>query len=248
MILETGVVSKPFHSNQHFASTIQKWNGLLDSEENFKKHCENINTYKKLENLGWIGVDLIYKFNSEGFRDDKFDQQPAGLALGCSHTQGTGIQSIDTWPKQLEKILDLKIWNLGVGAASLDTCYRLLDYWIENLNIKFVVCAVPNMYRYEIFVGRWMNVLVNNPLTIPNWLDGYQKNYVTYEQHSELNRRKNLLSMENTCNKHNVPFYYDLLEDFVDGSNARDLLHCGPSANHKLAKKFVNIINIQGNI
>ena len=190
---------------------------------------------------------ITYKYNSQGFRDDEFDQQPAGIALGCSHTQGVGIHAAHAWPGQLQRMLGQKIWNLGVGGAALDTCYRLLEYWIENLNVKFVVCAVPFISRYEVFNNNWSNILPSMPLEINNldWLVGYQKNYLLYDQNGELNQRKNIQVMQYICDKHGVPFYYDLMKGFVDEKLARDLQHCGADTQERLANKFFNII--QGN-
>lgn len=237
----------PMHFNQQYASTTQFWSGT-DSKRGFKINCANERTYKKLKQLGWIDTELLYKFNSEGFRDNDFDQQPAGLALGCSHTQGVGIQDDNTWPRQLEKMLGQKVWNLGVGGSALDTCYRVLEYWIDQLNIKFVVCAVPDISRYEVFTGSWLHILPSS--IIPPWLHDYQKNYLFYDQNSNLNRRKNLLAMQNICDKHDVLFYYDLLEKSFFGNDnyARDLMHSGPASNHYLAKTFANKINTQGKI
>jgi hypothetical protein len=234
----------PTHFNQQFASTIQFWAGT-DSAENFKKNCEIEKNYKKLKDLGWLDPNVItYKYNSQGFRDNEFDQQPAGIALGCSHTFGTGVPVEQAWPNQLQNLLRQKVWNLGVGGAALDTCYRLLEYWIENLNVKFVVCAVPGIARYEIFNSNWSNILPSMPDDIKtlHWLTGYQKNYLLYDQNSELNRRKNLQAMQHICNKYHIPFYYDLLGDFVDAALARDLQHCGIHAHEKLANKFLQTI------
>jgi hypothetical protein len=231
----------PRHFNQHFASTTQLWSGT-DSEERFNRNCKIAN--KKLKDLGWLdGKTLTYQYNSEGFRDDEFDQQPAGIALGCSHTEGVGVHSEHAWTSQLQHMLGQKVWNLGVGGSALDTCHRLLEYWIENLNVKFVVCAVPGISRYEVFNNNWSNILPSIPLKINmHWLAGYQKNYLSYDQNSELNRRKNLQAMQHICNKYNIPFYYDLLKDFVDAALARDLQHCGTDAHKKLANKFLQII------
>jgi len=234
----------PTHFYQQFASTTRHWDGT-DSEETFRENCKIEKNYQKLRDLGWLEPNAItYSHNSHGFRDDEFDQQPAGLALGCSHTFGTGIRVDETWPRQLQVMLDQKIWNLGVGGAALDTCYRLLEYWIEHLNVEFVVCAVPGISRYEVFAnGNWSNILSTMPIkTDLPWLAGYQKNYLFYDQNSELNRQKNLQAMQHICHKHNVPFYYDLLEDFVDGALARDLMHCGADAQEKLANKFLQTI------
>jgi hypothetical protein len=234
----------PTHFNKQFASTIQFWDGT-DSAENFKKNFEIEKNYKKLKDLGWLDPNVItYKYNSQGFRDAEFDQQSAGIALGCSQTFGTGVPVDHAWPTQLQNLLGQKVWNLGVGGAALDTCHRLLEYWIENLNVKFVVCAVPGIARYEVFNNNnWSNILPSMLLEINmHWLTGYQKNYLSYDQNSELNRRKNLQAMQHICNKYNIPFYYDLLKDFVDAALARDLQHCGTDAHKKLANKFLQTI------
>jgi hypothetical protein len=236
-------VMAPTHFNQKFASTTQLWCGT-DSEENFKANCAIEQNYKKLKDLGWLdGEVLTYRYNSQGFRDEEFDQQPAGIALGCSHTQGVGIHAEQAWPRQLQHMLGQKIWNLGSGGAALDTCYRLLEYWIEHLNVKFVVCAVPGITRYEVFNGNWSNILSTMPIkTDLPWLAGYQKNYLFYDQNSELNQRKNLQAMQHICNKYNIPFYYDLMTDFAFGLLARDLMHSGADAQEKLANKFLQTI------
>ena len=237
----------PTHFYQQVASTTRLWDGT-DSEKNFKENCAIEENYKKLNDLGWLEPNVItYKYNSQGFRDDDFDQQPAGIALGCSYTMGTGLPVEHAWPSQLQSMLGQKVWNLGSGGAALDTCYRFLEYWIEHLNVKFVVCAVPRICRYEIFNSNWSNILPSMPLEINNldWLVGYQKNYLLYDQNSELNRRKNLQAMQHICNKYNIPFYYDLMEDFTDAKLARDLLHCGTDTQKRLANKFFNIV--QGN-
>ena len=234
----------PTHFYQQFASTTQLWDGT-DSEENFKANCAIGKNYKKLNDLGWLEPNVItYKYNSQGFRDAEFDQQPAGIALGCSHTMGTGIPVEHTWPSQLQSILGQKVWNLGISGAALDTCYRLLEYWIEHLNVEFVVCGVPGVARYEVFDSSWAHILPSMPLEINNlgWLAGYQKNYLSHDQNSELNRRKNLQAMQHICNKHKIPFYYDFEENFTDAALARDLLHCGTDTQERLAKEFFNII------
>ncbi len=231
----------PSHFNQQFASTTQLWNGT-DSENNFKKNCAIPESRKILEELGWLVPEsLTYKFNSEGFRDDEFDQQPAGLAIGCSHTQGVGIKNEHTWPSQLQSMMGQKIWNLGVGGAALDTCYRLLEYWIKHLNVKFVICVVPGISRYEICTeNNWTNFVPTSE--IRPYLEGYHREYLMYDQNSIVNRQKNLYAMKYICYLHQVPFYYDLLDDFEHHSNARDLQHRGGSSYQLIANKFFNSI------
>lgn len=230
----------PEHFYQGFACTTLLWTGT-DSQELFEKNCADSATRARLQEHGWLDEPaLTYQFNSHGFRDDEFDQRSAGLALGCSHTQGMGIRPHQTWPAQLGKMLGEKIWNLGVGGCSLDTCYRLLDYWIDELEPKFVVCAVPEQSRYEVFThSHWMSVVATHEFDHDHPLVYYHKNHVLYPQNSELNQRKNLQAMQYRCHERGIPFYANLLDRWGAGSAAaRDLMHHGAKANWFLATQF----------
>lgn len=230
----------PGHFNQQYAGQTLEWSGT-DSKETFESNLKVSDKFERLKLLGWLENNITYAYNSEGFRDIEFDQRPAVMALGCSHTEGVGLTDDKTWPRQLENLIGQKVWNLGVGGSALDTCFRLLDYWIKHLNITAVCCAVPGISRFEVNENNsWSNILPANESM--DWIAGWNKNYIAFEQNGIMNRRKNLLAMEHICSLHHVPFYYDLLENFGDGANARDLLHCGPGPNTKLAATFDKII------
>jgi|688.fasta_scaffold466143_2 hypothetical protein len=231
--------SVPSHWNQPNASTTKFWHGS-DTEDEYKKNCSDPERLRKLQQYGWYECsDLTYCFNSQGFRDDEFDQRPAVLAIGCSFTQGIGLKVDQCWPRQLENLLQKKVWNLGVGGTSLDTCYRLLEYWIAHLNVDSVFCAVPPISRYEVFINHWECFSPHNSLDQrPDWLKGYHKHYLAYDKNFELNRRKNIHAMQDICRQHNVSFYVDYLDNFKSDTDARDLLHQGPPAHVKLAQDF----------
>lgn len=235
----------PNHWNQLDASTTKFWHGS-DSESDYKKHCSDPESLRKLQEYGWYECnDLTYCFNSQGFRDDEFDQQPAVLAIGCSFTQGIGLKVDQCWPRQLENLLQKKVWNLGVGGTGLDTCYRLLEYWINHLNVDSVFCAVPEMTRYEVFIDKWNqweSFSVHNTFEwfhhLPTWMPGYHKNYLAYDENTELNRRKNIHAIRDICSQHKASFYVDYLHNFYSVPSARDLIHQGLSAHTKLAQDF----------
>ena len=44
--------------------------------------------------------------------------------------------------------------------------------------------------------------------------------------------------MRDICIQHNVPFYFDYLDNFYSFTLARDLQHQGPPAHTKLAQDF----------
>ena len=232
----------PNHRNQPDASTTKFWHGS-DSESEYKKNCSDPERLHKLQKYGWYECnDLTYRFNSQGFRDDEFDQQPAVLAIGCSFTQGIALKVDQCWPRQLENLLQKKVWNLGVGGISLDTCYRLMEYWIGHLNVDSVFCAVPPMNRYELFIDKWESFSIHNTFESANhwpiWLNGYHKHYLAYDETLELNIRKNIHAMRDVCSQHNVSFYVDYLSNFKSDTDARDFSHQGPSAHVNLAQDF----------
>lgn len=232
----------PGHWDQKHASATKLWHGS-DSESEYNKNCADPHRRRLLQRNGWYEChDLVYSFNSQGFRDDEFDQQPAALALGCSFTQGIGLKVDQCWPRQLENLLQKKVWNLGVHGTGLDTCYRLLEYWINHLNVDSVFCAVPPMSRYEVFSNNeWLSFFPNQINPIPNWLNGYHKNYLMFDENSQLNRSKNIRAMRDICIQHNVSFYFDYLDNYLtfeSSATARDLLHKGPLHQAKLAEDF----------
>jgi hypothetical protein len=237
--------SIPSHWNQADASKTLFWHGS-DSESQYNKNCLDPIQLRKLQKQGWYECnDLVYSFNSQGFRDDEFDQRPATLALGCSFTQGTGLKVNQCWPRQLENLLQKKVWNLGVSGMSLDTCYRLLEYWITHLNVDSVFCAVPPIDRFEVFIGQWESFLPSDPDDqIFNWLEDYYKKYLSYSENSELNRRKNIHAMRDICSQHQVSFYVNYLNNFHCDTDARDLMHQGPPAHAKLAQDFFEQIKV----
>ena len=229
----------PYHWNQTEASTTKFWYGS-DSESEYKKNCSDPERLHKLQKYGWYECnDLTYRYNSQGFRDDEFDQRPAALALGCSFTQGTGLKVDQCWPRQLENLLQKKVWNLGIAGTSLDTCYRLLEYWINHLNVDSVFCAVPPIDRFEVFIDQWESFSSNNLLDQrPEWLITHYKNYLSHSENSELNRHKNIHAMRDICSQHKVSFYVNYLNNFHCDTDARDLMHFGPGFHAAIAQDF----------
>jgi hypothetical protein len=235
-------IAKPVHFYQQFASSTHDWMGT-DSKELFEKNCAIPSQRSRLEHLNWTDSSITYHFNSEGFRDEEFDSRPAGIALGCSHTQGIGVDLPHCWPVQLGQLLNQKIWNLGIGGAALDTCYRILEYWIQHLDVKFVTCLVPDISRYELYYeNNWNNI--TSFMTIPTWLEPYQKNWIVCEENGQLNQRKNLLAMQQICNCHGVPLFYitNPFDTWTSPGDGRDLMHYGPVFQKYLANKMHELI------
>lgn len=233
----------PGHGNQRYRSRTKYWSGT-DSKEQYNEYLTNLEKKDILETLGWVDAEIAYNYNSEGFRDTEFDCEiPSFIALGCSYTEGVGLYNEQTWVRQLDKLLGVKVWNLGVGASSLDTSFRILEYWINNLNVIGVFCQVPPKNRFEIFAHKeWHSFGPWTERGIPKWLGvEYYKIRMAFEENSLVNRQKNLLAMDQICKNHNVNFIYDCdatMNLLGQDHKARDLQHAGADAQKKLAENF----------
>jgi len=88
--------------------------------------------------------DKVVKTNSSGIRDQEFTVQPrAGvyriIAIGDSQTFGNGLDSSDTWPKQLEKELN----DAG-----------------DRLRYEVLNCGIPgsDSWQHEIMLERMLRI------------------------------------------------------------------------------------------
>ena len=232
----------PIHLQQHYRSKVFKWIGQ-DNQKLFDHHMSLSSSRTELEKFGWTDPDCIsYSYNSQGFRDDEFNNDPAGLALGCSFTQGTGIDFDSTWPRQLSSMLDMRIWNLGLGGSATDTAYRLAEHWITQLNVKFVTMCVPDAHRFEIWDNDFPHVIMHNNTSLPE-LNDFKKVYWSNDQNGKINQTKNLLAIKQLCAHAGIPFYYLFLRThWRNVDPGRDLAHSGKKSNKMFAKTMHKLI------
>lgn len=223
-----------YHENLQYAGKTVNW-VPGDDKENYKYNLHN--NFNKLTELGWADSVIEYTFNSAGFRDNEFPDHIEYLALGCSHTFGTGLHKTQTWVSFLGSLLDTKIWNAGVAGCAMDTVFRILDNFIGVYSIDTIFLLCPPKYRYEVCVD-------NNTWEVRNIhsenVDLFSKMYFTNDLNSAYNFEKNLLSIECICNKHNINLkYLSADHDLVVDHSARDLMHSGPLAHEQMARMFL---------
>ena len=185
--------------------------------------------------MNWITDDAIhYEFNSNGFRGDEFSRE-SFIALGCSFTMGSGLHQSQIWPEILSKKLDIPVSNLGVYSAALDTCYRLLEAYIDELCPKFVVLCKPPIHRFEILndsLGRIVtpHAQINDELC---------RTWYSYDENSCINSRKNIRAMYQLCYEKNIKFY--IMPELVTVDDARDFQHSGPISHETMVEKFLGV-------
>jgi hypothetical protein len=239
---------EPDHFGKHFANRTVDWLPP-DTKESYENLIRDPAHREYFANLGWDHPGAItYKFNSHGFRADEFDGGPYLLALGCSYTVGIGLPVESTWAYQTAQALNLKCANLAWGGYSADTCYRLAEYWVNELKPDYVCMLVPPQHRVELLLEdpnlRFEVFMPQSKSDYFKESDTYLKHWFLNEENARINQRKNIRAIKQLCTEVNIPCKIYNAEDFMCRSReeigyARDYMHGGPIAHKILADTFI---------
>ena len=227
----------PQHHNFEFRGKTLYWSGS-DSLERYQTNCQNNTKKELLSNLGFSDTSITYKYNSYGFRDEEFDHRPCGMVFGCSHTEGVGLPNEAVWPRVLSELTGTWVWNFGVGGSSLDTVFRLLDFWLPYFTPKFVAVCIPPLGRVEVFDRGNPATLIPESHNHSPELTNFYKLWSSSDDNMDISRRKNLLAIEKLCNNRNIHLITADWSGPVSTATARDLMHAGAIENREFAKKI----------
>lgn len=232
----------PRHYHTRDSNQTLFWSGT-DQQDLFNKNLQDQEKRKYLENNNWLD-SITYSFNKHGFRAEVFDDRPAGLALGCSFTEGVGLKIHQVWPSVLSNMLNMHVWNLGIGGAAFDTVFRILDYYLPKFNPKFICILMPPPNRME-YCDIHNNYCIIQAHSNINHAQ-FAKEWFTQEINSIQNRKKNILACQQLCDQAGIPLFthdsiYEYPLDIRD--RARDLMHYGPKVQNLIAHKFAEAYN-----
>jgi len=223
-----------------YASKTLNW-FAMDSQELYIKNLKN-DKNSLIEN-NWIRRKVTYSFNSHGFRCDEFNNNPTLMTLGCSITCGIGLPIEDTWSNIVSNTLNLRCANMGIGAHSNDTAFRLCYGWIDIIKPKIVIFLQTFPNRLEVISkDEFINLGIWN--ADPN--DIFYNNWTSTYDNDELNKLKNTLAIQNLCNQRNIKFLTfsadDLYSHGIKADLARDLVHPGTKSNFNFARHILKFI------
>ena len=83
------------------------------------------------EILGYRMDPSLSDIDPAGFRNDLVPEHADIVTIGDSHTYGNNVSSADSWPKQLGKMAQLTVYNLGIGGFGPLQYHRLFDRAVE---------------------------------------------------------------------------------------------------------------------
>jgi hypothetical protein len=196
-----------------------------DSEENFIKNPK----------VGYSKDSVIYKYNSYGYRTNEFNfTDPAILCLGCSFTEGIGVNSEQAWPGILAKhFINYNVYNLGVEGTSGDSVPRILANIKDLINVKLVFILWPILWRYEIYHEDRVQTIRSTTN------DGFSSLMLTDVNFFNIKQRNKLMvSLLAQIYQYNI-VEHDI-EDFpLTLDQGRDT-HPGPNSHKEMANMFLN--------
>lgn len=227
-----------------------------DTKERYQELIKDPAHWAYFEQQGWNRPGAItYSINSHGFRCDEFDNSECMIALGCSYTMGSGLPVESTWPYLVGQGTGLKVANLAWNGFSADSCYRMLRYWITQLNCKLVCMLTPPTHRVEVFMDPdfcpahfYVPVMSYMPQGMSdhwNANDVFLNNWFAASENALINSEKNKRAIQQICVEHSVPCFIEdssvhMARSREEIGYARDYFHGGPIIHNILAKGFID--------
>jgi len=125
---------------------VSKWS-FGDNEVSFEKNRQTMP-------IDWYynNVEIIYRYNSNGHRSKEISELDLDnyiLCLGCSHTEGVGMEEDKIYPALLAKKLNCDYYNMGIGATGMDVVMHNLVVWFKTIpkKPKAVIIQTPTFTR-----------------------------------------------------------------------------------------------------
>jgi len=94
-----------------------------------------------------------YSYNELGFRGDSIHKKGFRImSLGCSFTEGVGVNNDETWPHQFTKLISNGVnLNFGTGGRSTDFVTRCLITYFDIIKPDLVLIMYPKPFRREVY-------------------------------------------------------------------------------------------------
>lgn len=200
------------------------------------------------------GGECTYTYNSLGFRGDKWPLPPLEecfMTVGCSHTEGVGVNDDETWPAYIANDIGLKHVNFGWAGRSNDYIARTVATWAPVINPKFVIIMYTYPNRREYYREQGPEPYITRPW---GW---FQENPEMWDSMTRLNNPvedmtnwyKNHMMIKQVLHEHNIPYIWNgtFLNDntihdrnrFDGNYEVEDGFHATPEKNMELSRRKV---------
>ena len=209
-----------------------------------------------------------YTYNELGFRGDSIKKEGFKvMSLGCSITEGVGVNDNETWPAQFSNQIENSVnFNFGTGGRSNDFICRCLMSYYDLIKPDLVLIMYTFPHRREIYTEdnciepyipakSWgklleteegqiiqssMDILQNDNSDFINWYKNHQliKLFLESKKCNWLWDGKHLSTNYQEFNRFNV------LDNFKMDLGS-DNLHPGPKHHNYYGKVLYDYISIK---
>jgi hypothetical protein len=198
-----------------------------------------------------------YTCNQLGFRGNSLPLKGKKLmAVGCSHTEGIGVNDDETWPYYLSSLLNYSHINFGYTGRSNDYISRCILSFTEEIKPDLVCIMYTYIERSEYYTNTG-GIEPFHPIPW-GWFDdsenqSYLESKINLSNDNEnfINWYKNHLLITNYLKNKNIPYVWNgsfLPTDYDDGYrfdgdyNIDYRKHATPLQNKNYAEKLFNFI------
>ena len=197
--------------------------------------------------------DVVYTYNEEGFRGDSVDEDIDMVAIGCSHTEGIGVNDNETWPFYVASSLGINHINMGFTGRSNDYISRMTIKAVKQYRPKFISVMYTYPVRRELPTKYGFQPFAANPW---GYFEDFPEDYKALTQlSSQLNDKrnweKNHLLIDSICKLYNTNLVWngtfaDVEEkdqNRYDGEYKIEIgKHATPIQNQKYAEGLVGFL------
>lgn len=98
----------------------------------------------------------VYTYNELGFRGDNLNKDGFKImSLGCSHTEGVGVNDHETWPSVFSSMVPNGVnYNFGTGGRSNDFISRCLLTYYDLIKPDLVLILYTYLNRRDYYDER----------------------------------------------------------------------------------------------
>jgi len=210
--------------------------------------------------------EIVYNHNEHGFRCDSFsaESQLPILFLGCSFTEGIGLNLEDVWSyRLLEKIKEYKninipYWSLAAGGASIDLQTLYLHAFIDQLKPKYIFFLLPPLERrlFRAFKksikfsargsSNYHTSIAGDPLDYwQNQIIRQSKELLLDPDYSMLESVKSLLLVNELCKRYQTKVFYSTWTNGIEATASFKIFEVNEQLNNltRLKCEFPSIVD-----
>jgi hypothetical protein len=253
-------------------SLLNHWDPLGFTSSTFDKVQQYRKNKKLNQIMGELSGKCTYTYNELGFRGDSIKKDGFKImSIGCSLTEGYGVNDNETWSHYLSKMIPNGVdLNFGVSSTSNDYISRCLttfydiikpdlviifytfpqrkEYVDENNNIENVMVRHDHTkfwfpHHYEKHICESIIELSNENIDLTNWY----RNHLLIKNFLE-NKKCKWVWNGDLIQNNEIKEFNRVDGGFLNDNNnfldyAVDNLHPGPLTNKRYSETLFNFIN-----